>query len=143
MKCRCNLQLDKCMWPGQCESLGHFRIKLPNDYIVTQDREHNVIENYGEYFEGLGELKTKNPWIMPTEKETKMTRDEALNIAKRVGNERPWYESDVMLLEALGLIKFDEEKSVEEVVNHVWYNSNGIVEFVNNLDKHGYKIVKK
>jgi len=40
-----------------------------------------------------------------------MTRLEAIKLAKKLGNDdKPWYESDISLLEALGLIKFDEPK---------------------------------
>jgi len=38
-----------------------------------------------------------------------MTRLEAIELAKKFGNDKPWYESDISLLEALGLIKFDEQ----------------------------------
>lgn len=42
---------------------------------------------------------------------SQMTREEAFEKAKSIGNNSPWYEDTVRLLEALGLIKFEEPSS--------------------------------
>jgi hypothetical protein len=46
-----------------------------------------------------------------------MTREEAIELAKKLGNSKPYYESDIALLEALGLIKFDEPKATNYLIS--------------------------
>ena len=45
-----------------------------------------------------------------------MTRDDAIAIAKRLGSDRPWYESEVDLLAELGLIKFDPVYDTRDLI---------------------------
>lgn len=63
-----------------------------------------IINTFGNLKFIKGEIK----------EEKKMTREEAIKLAKKFGNEKPWYEDTICLLEALGLIKFEEEKKEEK-----------------------------
>lgn len=75
--------------------------------------------------------------------EHKMTRKEAVQIAYNcsVANASPLVDT----LEALGLLKFEEEKLIEQVVMNARFNtsSNDSAKFISLLSKAGYKIVKK
>lgn len=83
-------------------------------------------------------------------KEYKMTREEALAKLKRLelyneGSSKHWLLDQ---LETIGLIKFDEEPAKREITIHDAIkfsrsSTTGTGEFMDALDKFGYKIVKK
>lgn len=79
-------------------------------------------------------------------KENKMTRDEAICKLKNVKNDSGHLTFSAAALvdglEALGLIKFEEKKSMEDVVTTARM-VGPYEEFIAELDKHGYKIVSK
>lgn len=73
-----------------------------------------------------------------------MTREEAIKLAKKFGHEKPWYEDTVSLLEALGLIKFEELNNYADTGNsyvdiHMYIKHR---EAIVDLERNGYKIVK-
>lgn len=74
--------------------------------------------------------------ITTDRKENKMTREEANRIMNKAGSVADG-------LEALGLIKFEEKKSMEDVVTKARMVCPKYEEFIAELDKHGYKIVPK
>ncbi len=76
------------------------------------------------------------------QEQIKMTREEAVALAKKLGNGKPWYESDIDLLEALGLIKFDEPKISIPVWNGRAYTPIIREDVICALKQAGYKVVK-
>jgi len=73
-----------------------------------------------------------------------MTREEAIKIARACGNNYPWYEGDVRFLEALGLIKFEEEPKYDKTLLSVIHECRSYDlndEFLDELAKRGYKVV--
>lgn len=88
-------------------------------------------------------IKLPNSYSLMQEKEVKMTRKEAIEKLQNNWMYKGIYADQfVAALEALELIKFDEEKSISafDVLNGYTCYTSAILE---SLDKHGYKIVKK
>lgn len=72
-----------------------------------------------------------------------MTRDNAFKMAKKISNECPYYEDTVRLLEALGLIKFEElETAYQKLAKAMGFESTPrwIAEAI---DAAGLKLVEK
>lgn len=74
-----------------------------------------------------------------------MTREEAIKLAKKFGNEKSWYEDTICLLEALGLVKFEEEKKEENFkyntpVGEIYWIDN--YKLINHLKEQGYTVTK-
>lgn len=80
----------------------------------------------------------------------RMTREEAVAIVRKIGNDKPWYEAEIDTLEALGLLKFEEEKELSDdveiclrtnVKNTAVYSTLGAMKEA--LIYHGYEIIRK
>lgn len=143
MSCECGLKLKNCMWPGQC---------------TVDIRRHQ--EATAAHTASMVNIPI-NQWneMMYGKKEIKMTRKEAIELAKKFSHEVPYYEYDIALLEALGLIKFDKEvgplDNIQRSKLFEFYNpatddikdgyltTNACKALIDDLDKQGYKIVKK
>ena len=80
--------------------------------------------------------------MMTETKENKMTRDEADNIARAKGCSVALID----LLAGLGLLKFEEKKSMKDAVieaRQKYSLYTNYEEFINHLELNGYKIVPK
>lgn len=79
-------------------------------------------------------------------KEIKMTRKEAIQKACSVTSNVNRYDI-VNILEALGLIKFDEEKSLSRIIHEARMQTESAYSncqpFMDYINEYGYKIVKK
>jgi hypothetical protein len=134
------------MWPlWQCkDDIERHRIKKP---IVTWEEQQktNQQATADHTAKMFNQSRTQhqswdgNPANKP--KENKMTRKEAIGIANEFQNSSN-NEGLIDALEALGLIKFDEESKLTplDILNGYTVHVAAIIE---SLDKHGYKIVKK
>jgi hypothetical protein len=74
------------------------------------------------------------------------TREEAIEIARKIGNSKPWYEDQISTLEALGLIKFKEKSNPATLFCNIaldYVNQGKYLEFMSKLEEAGLKIVSK
>ena len=82
------------------------------------------------------------------QKEDKMTREEAITLCKDVAHKSPSDHMIVLnILEALGLIKFDEPESslalvIDNARNCCYGSSKDQSQFITYLNSHGYKVAK-
>lgn len=123
-------------WGGNPATLGMI---LPKDYIVIDD--YPIHPGYRHNKDGYVWRYNGDGWVLIEyyNEEIKMTKKEAIEKALKVtygGNTH----DIINVLEAFGLIKFDEEITEIDILKHYSDSPNAIIY---NLDRGGYKIVKK
>ena len=87
-------------------------------------------------------IKIPNNWMVKENKEIKMTREEAVKKCVECGITNPL--GIVKSLEALGLIKFEED-IIERDCRDIWVGSARVVAYlaIRGLEEIGYKVEKK
>lgn len=116
-------------------------IRLPKDYIVIDD--YPIHPGYQHDKDGYVWMYDGNGWICngwARQEKIKMTRKKAISNIRAAFNPGYPVESFVNALEALGLIKFDDEITEIDILKHYSDSPDAIIY---NLDRGGYKIVKK
>lgn len=125
-------------WGGNPATIG---IRLPKDYILIDD--YPIHAGYQHDKDGYVWMYDGNGWICngwARQEKIKMTRKKAISNIRAAFNPGYPVESFVNALEALGLIKFDDEITEIDILKHYSDSPDAIIY---NLDRGGYKIVKK
>lgn len=123
-------------WGGNPATL---KIVLPKDYIVIDDYPIHV--GYRHNKDGYVWMYNGNGWVK--QEKIKMTRKEAIEKFNKACDSEYGFDSKMIAaFEALGLIKFDEEKSLQQALDESGYRITAEI-LERELNKRGYKIVKK